>query len=79
MLIELTEHSLRLRRSDKRRWHQRWVFLRVVTLGGHGTGETLRHSFVILARLWARRSVSRNRWLFAEHRPTKSVGTGDLK
>lgn len=69
MILSLT--PLRFTRSDKRRWHQRRVFLRQITVGGYGTSEPERRLFILYARLWARRSETRGRWLFAEHRPAK--------
>ena len=70
----LTIEPLSIKRSDKRRWHRRWIFLRLVTIGGEGTREAKRRVFMIVGKLWARRSHSYNRWLYVEHRPAKREG-----
>lgn len=63
MIIPLI--ALRHSPGHRQAWHRRLVILRMVTIGGPGTTETAQRSFVIAARLWARRSTRQQRWLFA--------------
>jgi hypothetical protein len=62
-------------RRDKRRWHKRFIVLRRITVGGDGTTEPPRTLFVLFARLWARRSQTKRRWLYAQYRPAKTTQT----
>jgi hypothetical protein len=66
-------------RRTKNRWHQRRLFLRFVQIGGYGTNEPKRTAFIFFTKLWARRSESLGRWIFATgftppaHRTTKEL------
>ncbi len=64
----------KLQWSNKRRWHKRWIVLRRITIGGNGTDEPHQTLFVLFARIWARRSQTKRRWLYAQQRPTKATG-----
>lgn len=67
----VTVNPPEIRRRSKRRWHRKTIFMRKIIIGGDGTDEPPRRTFVLIGRLWARRSISLNRWVFAEHRPSK--------
>ena len=67
----LAIHPPKLKRRNKRQWRKRWVVLRWVTIGGYSTNERETRVFVIAAQLWARRSQSLRRWIFAEIQPVK--------
>jgi hypothetical protein len=74
----LALNPLRITRSSKRCWHRRIIIMRSIVIGGDGTGQTARRTFVIIGWLWARRSVTKHRWLYADDRPVRSDHSGAI-
>ena len=72
MILSLVPPTLK--RSSKRKWHKRCIVLRRLTIGGEGTDEPRQTLFVLFARIWARRSQTKRRWLYAQQRPAKTIG-----
>lgn len=73
MIIGLTSSASKRRKREtaKRRWHRRTIFMRVITIGGHGTDEPSERVFIFFGTLWARRSETLQRWLYAVSEPRK--------
>lgn len=65
----ITAKPVDFRRRSKRYWHRKIIILRTIIIGGKGTDALPRSEFVVIGRLWARRSVSQNRWIYTEQRP----------
>ena len=71
----ITAKPIDIRRRSKRRWHRKTIILRRIIIGGKGTDATARTEFILFGRLWARRSNTLQRWIYAEHRPANAAAT----